>query len=184
MERRAALFIGIGGLALAQGGPATLRLLGLLPLDGAPLAWLLAGVLAGGGALMSMAAIAFMSMMADAADEHEQLYGTRREGLYFAGWAFAGKAAHGAGTLISGLVLQLIRFPSGTGEVDPAELAPRTVEALGFFYGPAAAALAVLGTLVLRWYRLDRAAHRSVLAELHARRRGATVEQAAAALGQ
>lgn len=38
-----------------------------------------------GGTVMAMAAIAFASMMADAADEHEHLFGARREGLYFAG---------------------------------------------------------------------------------------------------
>jgi hypothetical protein len=42
-----------------------------------------------GGTVKAMAAMAFASMMADAAEEHEHLFGARRESLYFAGWAFA-----------------------------------------------------------------------------------------------
>jgi len=171
LENRTALFLGIGGLLLTQAGPAMLRLFGFLPLAGAALSWVLAAVTALGGALMSMAAIAFMSMMADAADEHEYRFGTRREGLYFAGWAFAGKAAHGAGAFLSGVILQAIGFPSGvSGEIAPDSLAPGTVSALGFFAGPGAAGLALAGTSVLLWYRLDRAKHRALLTAIQARR--------------
>ncbi len=171
LENRTALFAGIGGLLLTQGGPAALRLAGLLPFAGDPLAWGLAVNAAMGGALMSMAAIAFMSMMADAADEHEYRFGTRREGLYFAGWAFAGKAAHGAGAFLSGLVLQIIHFPAGTAaDIAPGDLEPRTVALLGLLAGPGAASLALAGTSVLLWYRLDRASHRAMLAALQGRR--------------
>jgi len=174
MENRTALFLGIGGLLMTQAGPAALRLIGLLPLTGGPLSWGLSVNAALGGTLMSMAAIAFMSMMADAADEHEHRFGTRREGLYFAGWAFAGKAAHGAGAFLSGVVLQAIGFPAGAAaDIAPDSLAPGTVTALGFFAGPGAAALALAGTSVLMWYRLDRATHRGLLAEVQTRRAAA-----------
>jgi len=173
LENRTALFLGIGGLLLTQAGPAALRLTGLFPLAGGALSWVLAINAALGGALMSMAAIAFMSMMADAADEHEHRFGTRREGLYFAGWAFAGKAAHGAGAFLSGVILQSIGFPIGAAaDIVPESLAPGTVAALGFFAGPGAAGLALIGTSVLLWYRLDRATHRALLAEVQTRRAG------------
>jgi GPH family glycoside/pentoside/hexuronide:cation symporter len=171
LENRSALFFGIGGLLVTQGGPAALRLAGLFPLTGDSLAWVLAANAVLGGALMSTAAIAFMSMMADAADEHEFRFGTRREGLYFAGWAFAGKAAHGAGALLSGLILQFIRFPAGAAtDIEPGSLEPGTLTLLGFFTGPGAAGLALAGTSVLLWYRLDRASHRAMLVALHDRR--------------
>ena len=51
-------------------------------------------------------------MMADAADEHEFLFGTRREGLYYAGLNFSAKAASGLGALVAGLALDLIAFPT------------------------------------------------------------------------
>lgn len=170
IENRTALFLGIGGLLLTQGGPTALRLIGLFPLTGDALASSLAANAALGGALMSMAAIAFMSMMADAADEHEFHFWTRREGLYFAGWAFASKAAHGAGAFLSGVILQVIHFPAAGAEVAPGSLDVGTMTALGFFAGPGAAGIALAGTSVLLWYRLDRASHRALLDALHARR--------------
>jgi GPH family glycoside/pentoside/hexuronide:cation symporter len=180
MEKRTALLVGLGGLILAQGGPSTLRLLGLLPLEGQSLALTLATVTALGGALMTTAAIAFMSMMADAADEHEHLFGARREGLYFAGWAFAGKAANGAGALISGIVLQVIAFPTNLASAGglATPLPAATTNWLGFFYGPGAALLSTAGVLVMFWYRLDRRAHATIMTEL-ARRRGLPPEAAA-----
>jgi GPH family glycoside/pentoside/hexuronide:cation symporter len=172
-EKRTVLTIGMVGLLVAQGAPVTLRLLHLLPLTGDALALLLSGVMAVGGALMAAAAIAFSSMMADAADEHELLFGARREGLFFAGWAFASKAAGGGGALIAGLVLQAIRFPTdlaGHGGVS-AILPQRMVDMLGLFYGPGAALLFLAAVWVNSFYRLDRRAHAAVIAGLEQRRR-------------
>ncbi|MDB5978296.1 MAG: transporter [Nevskia sp.] len=172
MEKRTAVLIGLCGLILMQAGPASLRLSGLLPLQGQTLALFLASATAIGGALMSMAAIAFTSMMADAADEHEHLFGSRREGLYFAGWAFAGKAATSIGTFLAGMVLQAIAFPVDQTKQNGLniQLPEGTVDALGFFYGPGAALLSVLGVLILFRYRLDRSTHTAMMTELHQRR--------------
>ena len=172
MEKRTALFAGLCGLIIAQGGPTTLRLLGLLPIDGPPLALTLAITTATGGMLMTVAAVAFISMMADAADEHELLFGARREGLYFAGWSFASKAATGGGAFISGLVLQAIAFPAGLTGKDAlvAALPVSTTNWLGFFYGPGAAVLSLTGALVVLWYPLDRKAHVAIMEALARRR--------------
>ena len=176
MEKATVLMIGMGGLLAAQGGPVLLRLFHLLPWSGQPLAWILAAVMFIGGALMATAAIAFSSMMADAADEHEHLFGMRREGLFFAAWAFASKTATGAGALIAGVVLQAIDFPTdladhgGTAAVLPEHL----VRLLGLFYGPGAALLTLGAVLVTLLYRLDRKAHSAIISELIERRRAAT----------
>jgi GPH family glycoside/pentoside/hexuronide:cation symporter len=69
--------------------------------------------------------VAYPSMMADAADEHEYLYGQRREGLYFAGLGFAGKAATGLGVMVAGVALDLIRFPRAAGQ-EVAAVLPQT----------------------------------------------------------
>ena len=175
-EKRTVLMIGMAGLAAGQGLPAALRLLGLLPLAGGALVLFLSLINFVAGALMAAASIAFSSMMADAADEHEHLFGARREGLFFAGWSFASKAATGVGALISGLILQAIDFPTdlaahgGTSAVLPA----RTVELLGFFYGPATAVL-TLGAVMVNWfYRLDRKAHAAIILDLAGRRAAAS----------
>jgi GPH family glycoside/pentoside/hexuronide:cation symporter len=179
MEKRTALVASLGAFIVTQGGPATLRLLGLFPIDGQTLAVTLAITTALGGALMSVAAVAFMSMMADAADEHELLFGARREGLYFAGWAFAGKAASGGGALISGLVLQAIAFPSNIASkgVLAVALPSSTTNWLGFFYGPGAAVLSLVGVMIMFWYPIDRRAHAAIMTAL-ARRRAAHTELA------
>jgi len=171
MEKRTALCASLCGLLATQGGPATLRLLGLLPFDGQALVAALSASGAIGGALMTVAAVAFMSMMADAVDEHELLFGSRREGLYFAGWAFAGKAATGGGALISGLMLQAIAFPSRLADAGAAATLPTgTTDWLGFLYGPGAAMLALLGVVIVWRYPLNRRAHADILAALSQRR--------------
>src|SRR3546814_5848905 len=96
----------MAGMALAQAGPALLRLAGLLPLEGGALATTLALAIFAGGSLMAAAAIALLSMIADAADQNEYLFGSRRAGVYSAGYDFALKAAHGLGALVAGAILQ------------------------------------------------------------------------------
>ena len=172
MEKATVLMVGMGGLLLAQGAPVLLRLLHLLPWVGEPLAWLLAGIMFLGGALMATAAIAFSSMMADAADEHEHLFGERREGLFFAAWAFASKASTGAGALIAGVVLQAIDFPTNLAERGgvSAVLPERMVDLLGLFYGPGAALFSLAAVLTTLLYRLDSKAHAAIMVDLVQRR--------------
>jgi len=173
LEKRTVLILGIAGLGAAFALPPTARLIGLLP-PGQPPVALLASAVFVGGALMAMAAIAFASMMADAADEHEHLFGARREGLYFAGWAFASKAAAGFGSLLAGAAMQIIGFPSGSAAHGVAtaavHLPPKAVTLIGVIYGPGTGLLALAAALVCLFYRLDAKAHRAILADLPARR--------------
>ena len=169
MEKRNVLLIGMVGLAVAFGAPASLRLAGAFPFAGERLAMTLGATVFVGGMLMAAAAIAFASMMADAADEHEHLFGARREGLYFAGWAFASKAASGLGSLIAGVALQLVGFRSGTGG-EAAAVSPDVVAWLGAIYGPGASLLAIASAAICLLYRLDARAHALILADLAARR--------------
>lgn len=172
MEKRTVLIIGLVGLAASETLPTALRLAGLFPFQGNALMWILSGTVFVGGALMAAAAIAFSSMMADAADEHEHLFGARREGLYFAGWAFASKAAMGVGALIAGMVLELIAFPTdiaahgGTATVLP----DATIRWLGFFYGPGAGLLYLGSILATFLYRLDAKSHAAIMRDLGRRR--------------
>ena len=179
LEKRTILAIGMTGLLLATGGPTTLRLLGLLPLEGDSLAALLAAIGFGGGVLMAVAGIAFSAMMADATDEYEHLSGKRREGLFFAGWAFASKAAQGGGALIAGGVLDLVRFPANLAQQGGAEAAlpVAMIDRLAIAYGPGSALLFLASVGICLFYRLDRRRHAAILVELTERRHG--VDQAA-----
>jgi glycoside/pentoside/hexuronide:cation symporter, GPH family len=174
MEKRTMLLIGLAGMAICQGGPVLLRLLDLLPLNGGALTGLLAATTFVNGVTFALSVIAFIAIIPDAADEHEHLFGTRRQGLYVAGWAFATKAATGGGLLIAGLVLQLIDFPAEVTASAAATVPARTAAWLAFAAGPGSALLAMLGTALVLFYRVDRKAHAGIMADLVARRGGAS----------
>lgn len=175
-EKAMVLVIGMVGLGLAMSAPTFLRFAGLLPLTGQPLAVTLAAIMLVGGALMAAAAIAFMAMIADAADEHEYLFGARREALFFAGWSFASKAATGIGALVSGAVLQFIHFPTDLaqrGGMD-AVLPTSMTDQLALFTGPGTGVLAIAAALLNLAYRLDRKKHAAILQALAERHGAAT----------
>lgn len=172
VEKRTMLLISMTGMVVCHGLPATLKLLGLVQLTGGVLIGFL-GVLAfSGGAMMALTMIAFVSIIPDAADEHEHLFGTPRQGLYFAGWSFATKTATGAGVLIAGTVLQLIDFPVNLVEQDPGMVLPAYMTAwLAIAHGPGAGVLSVIGIALVLLYRIDKKAHARIMADLTVRRR-------------
>ena len=170
LEKRTVALLGIGLIGLCQLTPAILKVAGLIPASGNVPTLLIASFLGGVGS--SAALIGFQSMMADAADEHEILFGARREGLYFAGISLSVKASSGIGALIAGLVLDLIGFPHG---LPPAAMVlhaipPSAVRDLGLFYGPGASVLTALCMLTLARYRRGRADHEQVRDTLAQRR--------------
>ncbi|MCP3732250.1 MFS transporter [Sphingomonas sp. MG17] len=173
-EKRTVIRGAIAALLVLQGAPILLRLAGLLPLEGAALAITLTVISLTIGALMGVAGISSASALADAADEHELLFGSRREGLYFAGFAFANKAASAAGTLLAGLVLQAVAFPIGTGGHGPAiaQVTDHMSIVLALAYGPGAAIVSLAAVAINGLYRIDRARHSSIIAQLAARRTG------------
>ncbi len=176
MEKRTVLLIGMVGLALSTSLPTALRLIGLFPFEGSSLVMVLAGAVFLGGGLMAAAAISFASMMADAADEHEYLFGARREGLYFAGWAFATKAAAGIGSLVSGIALQAVGFRSSGDGV--ARLGADTIWWIGVINGPGAGVLALAAASTCLLYRLDAHRHAAILGDLDRRRALARTDKA------
>jgi GPH family glycoside/pentoside/hexuronide:cation symporter len=173
LEKRTVLMVGLLALCLAQGGLSGLRALGLFNLTGAAVVGPLTLNAFFAGIGITFATIAVGSMMADAADEHDYLFGARREGLYFSGLGFAGKAATGLGALVAGLALDVIRFPKGVAGQGPTVTIPAdTLTGLATVAGPLAALVSAVATLLLIFYRIDRKRHEEVVAILHARRQG------------
>ena len=171
LEKRVTSMIGVGLVALSQLVPALLQVMGLIPPGGVVMVLSLAAVVFGVG--VSFAVIGFQSMMADAADEHEHLFGARREGLYFAGISLAAKASSGLGALIAGVVLDAIGFPhglDGQGVSKVVDISPTAVTSLGLAYGPGAAVITGLGLVVLMAYRRGRVDHELVRESLDRRR--------------
>lgn len=170
-EKRSLLVIGMGGLAACQALPVPLKMAGLSP-TGDGLLYLLIIFAILNGAMFTVSAVGFMTVIPDAADEHEDLFGSRREGMYFAGWAFASKASHGAGLLISGIALQLIDFPANISEHSAAASAAISAAKatwLGLAGGPLPGLIALVGTSIALLYRVDRQEHARILDRLAAR---------------
>jgi len=170
-EKRTLALAGIGLIGLCQLLPAPLALAGLVPLRGAVVMLLTSSFLVGIGA--SSATIGFQSMMADAADEHEHLFGARREGLYFAGISLSAKASSGIGALIAGLVLDLIGFPHGlVGHAAARAVPAAAILDLGLIYGPGAALITSVSVAILLAYRRGRADQERIRDALAQRREG------------
>ncbi|WP_066817041.1 MFS transporter [Sphingomonas mali] len=110
--------------------------------------------------------VCFYSMMADAVDEHDYLFGVRCEALYAASLMLGAKAATGLGAFLAGLGLQLVGFSA----TDAAAPSAATVAGVGLLWGPAAAML-LLATLPFLWrYKIDRQHHAAIIASLAGRK--------------
>ena len=170
-EKRLVVVACLVVLAVQTAAMPLLKTAGLLP--SGPALWsLLIGLSLAAGAVVGCSGIGFQSMMADAADEHEALFGTRREGLYYAGLNFSAKAASGLGALVAGLGLDLIAFPTnlaakGGGDV---VIAGAVSSRLGLIVGPGVGMIYAIAGVVFLGYRLDRAAYARVQTTLQSRR--------------
>lgn len=154
-------------LAVLQLWPPLFQLLGLLSLSSVGTAMVLFANSLLVGTAMIAAGIGFQSMLADTADEHEWLFGVRREGLFFSGLTLAYKAASGLGGLIAGLALDAIHFPTDLASKGAALTIPTEVTAkLGLIAGPLPAAFSAIAPLFLLGYHLTRKKHAQIIADL------------------
>lgn len=175
IEKRTIAMLGLAMIGVAQVGPVMLRLGGVIPASAAVPTLAVATVLGGLGG--SIATIAFQSMMADATDEHEHLFGARREGLYFAGITFSAKASSGLGAWIGGIALDVIGFPHGVN--NPALLAhipAETIRNLGIAYGPGASLFTAVSVAVLLTYKLTKSDVVRIQDDLKSRRAAKAAE--------
>lgn len=170
IEKKTVVLFGLWTVAAVWAGPALLRAAGIFTATGADTLPLLmsAFFLAGIGA--AFCAIAYPSMMADAADEHEHLFGRRREGLYFAGLGFAFKGSAGVGILLAGLALDLMRFPKAAGRDITANLPEGVLVPLVLWAGLVPALMAVVSILIFLAYAISRRRHGEIAAALRGRR--------------
>lgn len=157
-------------IVITQAGLPVAHIIGILPDSAVILSLSINALLA--GVAITYLTVGFQSMMADAADEHELMFGARREGLYFAGLSFSTKAASGLGGLISGLALSAIGFPADLASKggDNAHIAVSTITDLGLAYGIVPGAMTTACIIFTMFYRIDRKAYADIQEKLTARR--------------
>ena len=107
--------------------------------------------------------ISWRSMIADLAERTELDTGRRNEGVISSTITFATKCADALGTLIAGILLTLIAFPTETAV---GEVPEDVVDKLGLIYGPMVFVI-WLGVIVfISRYRISRSRHQEMLERL------------------
>ncbi|MBW2289178.1 MAG: MFS transporter [Deltaproteobacteria bacterium] len=146
-----------GGLlfVVATVVPPFLRVAGLWLEESSSLylpAWILTtGVIAYFGIAASM--VTGRSMMADVTDEDEVRTGRHRDGLFFGATSFAAKAFFGVGSLVAGIIFDLVGLAQGMR----ADEAPVTIiRDLGLTLGVSVLVLVGTSLLIFARYELTR----------------------------
>jgi GPH family glycoside/pentoside/hexuronide:cation symporter len=149
-----------GGIVLVCAllfAPPILRIAHILPESGLPLTVIMCGFAFTQSIVLTNVFISFNSMMVDAADEHDLLFGVRREGLYFSALSFSGKAALGVGSLFAGFALDyLIQFPHDLAAHPNQVIENWTLVKLGLIAGPGAAAISAFSAIAMSRYRISK----------------------------
>ena len=163
-EKKTLLIGGLLWYALWNTLPIILSLLGLFPKPGNPALFYLVMTC---NAICSMGigvlATMMYSMIADITDQHEEKYGSRSEGIYFAAASFAAKAIGGFGVVISGLVVDLagIQKNATVETIDPDSL-----QTLAIAMGPGVLILIGITAVVASFYDLSKAEHSRIQASI------------------
>jgi GPH family glycoside/pentoside/hexuronide:cation symporter len=163
-EKKTVAIAGMLGAMAINVIPISLRLLGFFPENGSEiLFWimLVAGFFE--TILFLVFDICWRSMIADLTERTELETGRRNEGVISSTITFTTKCADALGTLIAGILLSLIAFPTETAVGD---VPPDIIAKLGLIYGPVVFLIWMGVILSISRYRISRARHRSMLEEL------------------
>jgi Na+/melibiose symporter-like transporter len=163
-EKKTVAIVGMLGAMAINVIPISLRLLDLFPENGtAALFWIMLAAGFFETNLFLVFDISWRSMIADLAERTELDTGRRNEGVISSTITFATKCADALGTLIAGILLTLIAFPTETAV---GEVPEDVVDKLGLIYGPMVF-LIWLGVIVfISRYRISRSRHREMLERL------------------
>ena len=158
--------------------PLILRLLGLFPDNGDMIGatpipqivpWLfLDGIVR--GVLGITSTILITAMLADVVEYSELRTGRRSEGLFFAFTSLIQKAISGVGVMAAGVILSLVKFPTG---VKPADMPPEILTHFLLIYMPIVGALYIISMGILQVYNITRESHEETVRELAAREEAA-----------
>ena len=102
------------------------------------------------------------SMLGDISDEVQLNTGFGQQGLMFASSSFIGKLNTGLGILLSGLLLELIKFPQGQDAIPNAN----QIFNLAFTQGPFVSLLMIIPFFIFYFYKIDRKRHNEIISEI------------------
>ena len=155
--------------ALVDGLAAVgLRFLDVLPANGDPrLLWILVAMGTLGASIAVIQGIIGASLVADLLDDQELRTGYRQEAMFNAALSFSAKAVSGVGTVLGGLILTAIAFPT---QAKPADVPADAVLRLGAVVGMAVPLLYSIPIALITRYRITRERHAEIRAALAARR--------------
>ena len=163
-EKKWLLMAGLAWYALWNTTPISLSLLGVFPPHGDPLAFkivLVCNTVCGLG--IGLLGVMMGSMVADITDQHEAVHGVRHEGIYYAALAFAAKFVAGAGTLLSGVIVDAAGI---TRNATAATTNPEALRILALCTGPGVLALVTVTVIVASRYNISRAQHTEILKKI------------------
>jgi len=163
-EKKTVAITGLLGAMAINVVPISLRLLGFFPENGSEvLFWtmLAAGFFETNFFLVFD--ICWRSMIADLTERTELETGRRNEGVICSSITFATKCADALGTLIAGILLSLIAFPTETAVGD---VPPDIIAKLGMIYGPVVFLIWMGVILSISRYRISRSRHQEMLEQL------------------
>ena len=167
IEKRWAIVWSAAGLSVFWSTAVTLRLMNLAP-ENSTLTLVVFVICFGtiASTCGSILNISVMSALADIADDHELKTGRRQEGIFYSARTFFAKVTNGIGHVVAGIALDVIEFPQG---VPASQIHPDKIYALGIIDGPFAMIWGLIAACIYAGYRIDKAYHAKVRAELNSR---------------
>ena len=164
LGKKPAIIITFALASLFGIAPVGLRLLGLLPPNGAPIILPLLVIDGLFGATLAIVGIIIVtSMMADIVEDVQTTTGRRSEGLLFSADTMLKQIVTGVGAMGTGLILQAVHFPE---QAVPGRVAPEVLRHLALIYLPITAITSFLAIAVIAFYRIGRAQHEAHLAAI------------------
>lgn len=169
VEKRTCIIISNVVMVLAYFFPAVFGFYGIIPVSTglASAVLMLAMGLIG---LVSMTfAVAYFALIPDVVDEHDLMFNTRKEGVFFAVVVFSTKVSAGLGSVLAAFGLSLIGFSDDlTTDVSmfPEDVALKMV----LLWGLAPAVFYLLSTVLFSGYRISKKRHAEILEKLATRR--------------
>ncbi len=144
--------------------PYWLRLIGVYPLPGDPMAVpLFFSTVFFNSAFGVASFIIVASMMSDVVEDSEELTGRREEGLFFAGALFMQKCSGGLGILATGLVLSIAAFPA---KAVPGTVAQPVLDHLALLYVTIYLGLGCTAAFLLTRFPFGKEEHEARLSRL------------------